>query len=362
MSLAFLAGLPARGLSELFGGRSTAGLLMAIAIAAVALVSIAVADEKAEPVQGRVMRGAARGLALVLPVLARLAAWAIWLRVRDYGWTPERVLAAAGAAVLLAYGALYAGAALGPGDLMARIRRGNVAVALIFVGLAALWLTPVLDAGAISVASQAARYADGRAAPAELPVWEMQNDWGRSGPVMLDRLPALGDHPRASPLAAEVNWARTATNRWAERPGTGVEARLAALRAGALRVPAGAALPDRFEGALAHEGRDWEAACDRNAAPGLPGCAVVLADFVPEVAGAEAMVLALGRIDPGGMGRLNVTLSEPQGPDGAAMTETRSVRLGTGEVEWIFTTLAAGEIALVPQRALRLSAGSSVLK
>ncbi|MFZ1725285.1 MAG: hypothetical protein WAU13_01325, partial [Albidovulum sp.] len=41
----FLLGLPFRGLGELFGGRSTAGVLMAIAIGAIGLISVAAAEE-----------------------------------------------------------------------------------------------------------------------------------------------------------------------------------------------------------------------------------------------------------------------------------------------------------------------------
>ena len=138
----FLLGLPFRGLGELFGGRSTAGVLMAIAIGAIGLISIAVAEADSEAVQGRFQRLAARVLAMLLPLIAALAAWAIWLRVRDYGWTPDRIAAALGAALVAGYAICYAVAVLRGDGWMARLRRANVAMALALILLGVLWLSP----------------------------------------------------------------------------------------------------------------------------------------------------------------------------------------------------------------------------
>ena len=288
----FLLGLPFRGLGELFGGRSTAGVLMAIAIGAIGLISIAVAEADSEAVQGRFQRLAARVLAMLLPLIAALAAWAIWLRVRDYGWTPDRIAAALGAALVAGYAICYAVAVLRGDGWMARLRRANVAMALALILLGVLWLSPVFDAGAISVRSQIARYQAGAARLDQLPVRKILMDWGRTGPQALDRLRAEAPDADRARLADAISAAE------ADRYGLtktlqqgGNNARLGDLAARAIILPEGAALPDWLgEGQPGGKLAGWLSDCGRAPAPGLPGCAFVIADFVSAIPGEEVMV------------------------------------------------------------------------
>jgi hypothetical protein len=149
----FIAALPFRGLSDLFGDFSAAATLMGVALGAITLVSTALDadDEAAISTRGMVLM--TRALAALLPVLTVLALWSVVLRVLQYGWTPDRVLAALVAAVLLAYALAYAVPALLGGAWMARIRRANVGMALVAMAAAAIWLTPALNAQRISAQS-----------------------------------------------------------------------------------------------------------------------------------------------------------------------------------------------------------------
>ena len=81
----FVAVLPLRGLTHLFGHLSAASLLLSTALASVALISIAVDQDDVEAAHGPVTVWAARGLAVLLPVLAGLAGWAVVARVQQYG-------------------------------------------------------------------------------------------------------------------------------------------------------------------------------------------------------------------------------------------------------------------------------------
>ncbi len=137
----FLAAVPFRGLSGLFGELSAAATLMGTAIVAITLISTALDRDDTRAVSTRGIRVATRVLALLLPFLALLAVWAVVLRVRQYGWTPDRVLAATTAGFVLAYGVGYAGAVLRGQAWAARVRNVNVLVALAVIGLSALWLT-----------------------------------------------------------------------------------------------------------------------------------------------------------------------------------------------------------------------------
>jgi hypothetical protein len=139
----FLAALPLRGLTGLFGGLSSAGTLLAMVATAVTLISAAVDQADEDAVAGGLMAWATRALALILPLPAALATWALSLRVTQYGWTPERLFVAATAALAIAYGLSYAFSALRR-SWRADIRSVNVFNALAIIVLAALWQTPLL--------------------------------------------------------------------------------------------------------------------------------------------------------------------------------------------------------------------------
>ncbi|MCB2136012.1 MAG: DUF4153 domain-containing protein [Rhodobacteraceae bacterium] len=288
----FLLGLPFRGLSALFGGRSTAAVLMAIAIGAIGLISVAAAEDDGEAVKGRTLGLSARALAALLPVVAVLAGWAIWLRVAEYGWTPDRIAAATGAVIVAGYGVFYGWMALRGGDWLAGIRQANVGMALALVAIAALWLSPLLDTGGISVKSQVARFDPGKDKLEDLPVYELLNEWGPGGPVALDGLIAALPEAEAKRLGDAVATAgqdRYDLRRILTREARGQE--FAELSAKAIIRPEGASLPawlsaEQSQWTLG----EWGRACAREVRPGLAGCAFVLADFLPSLPGDEVMV------------------------------------------------------------------------
>ena len=158
VELVFVAVLPLRGLTHLFGHLSAAGILIATAIAAIGLVSVAVDQDDVEAAHDRVLPVAGRGLAMLLPLLAGLAIWALAERVTAHGWTPLRVTAAAGTGVVTGYALLYAAAVLTGRRWMGWIRRANVAMALAMIGLAALWLTPLISPETIATRSWLMRW------------------------------------------------------------------------------------------------------------------------------------------------------------------------------------------------------------
>ena len=188
----FILALPFRGLSGLFGEFSAAGTLMAVAIAGASLIAAAVDSTDEEAVGSRIMRLATKAFAAMLPILGVLAVWAVVIRVADYGWTPVRLAAFITAVFVLAYGVLY-GAALLRSDWMAQIRQANVYHALAVLLVAALWLSPVLDASRISANSQVKRLVAGVSTVENLPAWEIVNEWGRAGQRALERLKALDE-------------------------------------------------------------------------------------------------------------------------------------------------------------------------
>jgi peptidoglycan/LPS O-acetylase OafA/YrhL len=96
----------------------------------------------------------AAALAL-MPVLAALALWAVALRVRQYGWTHERIWAVAIAGVLMLYALGYAWAALerDAAAWLQRIGRINPAMSWLVMALLVLSVHRRSEAGAALVAA-----------------------------------------------------------------------------------------------------------------------------------------------------------------------------------------------------------------
>lgn len=323
----FLLALALRGLGGLPWPVSPAGTLLAMALAGVGLVAVAVDARDDLAAAGPVLPRAARALALLLPLPAGLAAWSVAQRVQALGLTPGRLAAGLAAAVLLAYGLAYAAAVLRGRGWMDRVRRANRVLALAVLALAALWLTPLLNAEALSSRDLVARVADGRTTPDRLDLAALAR-WGLPGARALDDLEALARARGDTALAAQI-----AAQRGLMAADPLPPADLARALVALMPVVPAAAAP-RAAALVAQlsppELTDWLAACRRPLPQGGPGCVLVFADFWPDRPGDEAMALLR---DPPGYLRAEgflpgetdaprrsvLTLGGAPGPDAAAL-------------------------------------------
>jgi hypothetical protein len=276
----FLVLLPMRGISGLFEGLSVAATLLAMAAATATLVTTAVDQTDAEATQTAILTQSARGLCLLLPVIAGLGAWAVWLRVDQYGWTPERIFAAEVAVLALGYGVLYIIAVLRGAGWMARIRQANIVMAVALLAMAALSLTPLLNAQAISARSVQARLADGRMQVDALEPALLER-WGLAGAALLSDLRDRAKEPGQEALAARLEGRENDKDILAQvkdllplQPANAVTQRDAYL----------AAL-SRYEVEMVLSG------CQRSLPGGEAGCVMVLTDFLPAQPGQEAVLI-----------------------------------------------------------------------
>ena len=113
-ALAFLLALPFTGLEPLWSTRHATVTLLIAAGALILLINAAYQDGQAAEAVARVVRYARSLAALILVPLVALAAYGLALRVQQYGWTPERIIAGACVVVAGCYAAGYALAALRP--------------------------------------------------------------------------------------------------------------------------------------------------------------------------------------------------------------------------------------------------------
>lgn len=291
----FVVALPLNGMSAIYGRISAALIMLTMSCVAATLVTTAVDQSDDEAAKGIVMRGAARILALILPVPAALGAWAVWMRIAEYGLTPDRLFGAVVAGLGLGYGLFYALAVLRGAGWMERIRQANVWMALVLLAVSFLWLSPALNAEAISARNLEARYRAGEVTADRLDLAAL-DDWGRAGAEARSRLEELSREPGQEALAARLAGAPAAGDM---APAPDLSAARAHLAAILPLQPEGATATRELilEGLSEMELSDWALSCETPLDSGVPGCVMVVADFWPDVAGDEAIVV---RRMPGG--------------------------------------------------------------
>lgn len=294
----FLGALAARGLGGLFGAMSAGTMLLVITALCATLITAAVDQSADEANPGRVVRWSTLALAALLIVPASLGAWAVALRVGQYGWTPDRVLAAAVAALGLGYGALYLLAVLRGRGWQGRIRQANVLMALVTLALAALLLTPVIDPERISAQSQVGRLKSGQIGPDQLDLAGLMR-WGRAGQAGLDELAELAREPGQEALAARLA-ARLAKRdtkpEAAAKPEPSIDLRAQIAANMTLRPSTATAMRDAVLASLDRiELSDWARQCKLGTPlNGKAPCVMAVGSLWPEVEGQQAVVVIAG--------------------------------------------------------------------
>ncbi len=298
----FLIAIPIRGLTHLFGDFSAAATLMVTVLVSITLISAALDRDREFEVMHRGLRLATRGLAMVLPILAGLAGWAVWLRVTTYGWTPDRVLAAMVALFVLTYGLGYCAIAVFGHNWMRRIRALNVVLVVGVMAALVIWMTPLLDPYRIATHSQVNRFAQGHSTATQLPLWSMAHEWGRAGQAGLEDLSAIAQEREAEDLITRIAEAQTATSPFIfersvvdlGRPDT-LEEILSVMPT----QPLGIGLPvDLIAKVPGYQLEQWARGCREHLGDGSPGCVFVQDVFMPGVpAQDQGMVLYLASGD-----------------------------------------------------------------
>ena len=299
----FLASLPFTGVEVLWQTRHATQVLLASCAVLVVLVNAAYQAGDAAAGLARSVRLAARLACFLLLPLALLGIYALGLRVADYGWTPDRVIAAACLVLALFYAGGYAWAAARRGSSwLDGLRQVNIAAALLALALSFALFTPVADPARISVSDQVARLGSGRTPADKFDYSFLRYHSARYGRDALQALAARGAGPQPDvvrPRAASALSERYEDRSAARKP--------LSPAAASLRVwPEGAQLPQGFLK------QDWWQAWQPLAPPGcLRG------------AGSRCDAIVL---DGDGDGRLDVLLLGEERGDGSALLSERGGR------------------------------------
>lgn len=202
--IAFLATLPFTGLKPLWDTHHAAGLMFTAAVGLIFLINTIYQNGATD--RPLVLRATVRAGALAVAPLALIAGHAMWLRIDQYGFTAERVVAAALALIVVVYATAYAVCALKPKPWMAWMAPTNIGLSLFSVAVILALLTPLADPAKLGVADQLHRLASGRTPVEKFDFLALKFKEGRYGREALKALAAkpgpVGDKAKAALAAA----------------------------------------------------------------------------------------------------------------------------------------------------------------
>lgn len=158
----FLLALPFTGLEPLWATKTATALLLAASALLTVLINAAFQDGSVAHEVAMPIRISARIATLLLMPLTLIGAYALSLRVGQYGWTVDRLVAAFCLVVAICCAIGYFWAAFRSPSWLSRIAQVNIFTAFILLFLLLAIFSPLLDPARISVNSQLAHLKAGK--------------------------------------------------------------------------------------------------------------------------------------------------------------------------------------------------------
>lgn len=188
LALMFILTLPFTGLEAISQRVSAAGLMSTLTLLLLLLIAIVREPQKeALPYPGA-LRYLIKCSLIVAPIYMLIAGWSLWVRIQQYGWTPERVYGVLVVVVLLVWSFGYLASILrrgrNPLELQGPVILG---VSLLALGLLVLLSSPVIDAWRISVNSHMGLYNSGKIKPDQVSLYMLDHS-GKPGRAALEAL------------------------------------------------------------------------------------------------------------------------------------------------------------------------------
>ncbi|MFT4076016.1 MAG: DUF4153 domain-containing protein [Asticcacaulis sp.] len=217
IGLLFAVSLCFSGLEPLWKTKAATASLLAGCVALVLLINAAW-QQGDETVKAHIiLRWSARIACGLLLVFSCLAAWSLWLRIAQYGLTPERTMALVGVTIALLYGLGYAVAAVMPKGWLVLLAPVNIALAFIAALICLCVLTPIADPYRLSAASQADRVNSSKVASDKFDWRVLRFETGSYGIDELKHLSKAGKTEAIRKAANEAS-AMPSGYRWGAPP------------------------------------------------------------------------------------------------------------------------------------------------
>ncbi|ESQ83885.1 hypothetical protein AEAC466_11190 [Asticcacaulis sp. AC466] len=279
----FAVSLCFSGLEPLWKTKAATASLLTACVALVLLINAAYQQGDAERPVHIVLKVSSRIACGLTLVFAGLAAYSLYLRIEQYGLTPERAMAAVGVIIACLFGLAYTVAAVWRGRWLRGIELANIALAFVMAGLFLAVLTPIADPYRLSAEAQAARIDGGKITPAAFDWRVLRFETGTYGRDALKRLGQAG-HTQAVRDAARTALALKDEDRWVLADAAKPSTHTPDVKQFVVS-PKGTLLPADFL-SQAYPAQDLPDCATASAA--VPGCYAALIDLnhdnIPEVA------------------------------------------------------------------------------
>lgn len=345
----FLLSLPFTGLTHLWATKHATALLLSAAATLVILINTAFQNGLMEADVARLLRLSARlASGLLLPLVA-IAIYALGLRVGDYGWTTDRLIAACCLLVASCYALGYAWATTRSTGWLSGVAPVNIGTAFVILAVLLALFSPLLDPARISVAHQIARLESGRQTAENFDFDYLRFQGQRYGLAALEQLKSNYGGKDAALVREKATLALEKKNPWEKTELTPARQDLLAnLKA----WPPGQSIPDSFmtQNWVKHP-NDWEIpACLKQK---TATCDVYLMDFDGDQ---QAELLVIGQNRSSGQAALFA-----QKPD-ASWHVAATLPNGLANCALFREKLQSGDYSLVPPRLKELEVAGTRIR
>lgn len=256
----FLLSLPFTGLAHLWATKHATALLLSAAAALVILINTAFQNGAVAHEVATVLRWSARLASGLLLPLVLISLYALSLRVGEYGWTSDRIIAACCLLVASCYGVGYAWAATRRHGWLEALAPVNIATTFVLLAVLLALFSPLLDPARISVADQMARLERGEQSADKFDFDYLKFEGQRYGLAALERLKTTTVGQDAALLREKANRALEKKNKWET---SHIQPTAPDLHTSLKVWPQGAHVPESFMA------QDWSAFKDKWR---LPAC------------------------------------------------------------------------------------------
>ncbi len=190
LAAGFLASLTVTGLAPLWATEHATAVLLGAAAVLVIFINAAFQNGEMESQVVSILRISARISAALLAPIVVIATYSLWLRIHQYGWSIDRVIAAACLLVAACYAAGYGLATLTPGVWLRRVSPTNIFTAFVVIAVLIALFSPIADPARISVSNQLGRLASGKVSVAKFDSDFLKFSGVRYGMAGLNKLNA----------------------------------------------------------------------------------------------------------------------------------------------------------------------------
>ncbi len=212
--LGFVLSLPGTGLASLWATRHATAVLLGAAAVLVLLINTAFQNGEIASQVSPILRWSARIAAVLLAPIVLIGIYSLWLRVADYGWTTDRVFAAACLLVASSYAGGYAWAAMGRTAWLRHLATVNVVTAFLVLAVLLALFLPIADPARISAASQLARLKIGRVSAAKFDFDYLKFHGERYGWDALQKLKIATQGADAAVIREKAKTTLAKQNQW----------------------------------------------------------------------------------------------------------------------------------------------------